>query len=1063
VEFAMNEKKSDAEVIFHHAITLPTPQERAAYLAGACAGQDHLRLRVEALIEAHEVTGSVLSAEPKTDQLLVPDRALAEQPGTIIGRYKLLEQIGEGGFGVVYMAEQLEPVVRRVALEIIKLGMDTKQVIARFEAERQALASMDHPNIAKVLDAGATDTGRPYFVMDLVQGISVTRFCREQDLSPQEILELFVAICSAIQHAHDRGIIHRDIKPSNILVTMLSDKPTPKVIDFGIAKATQQRLTEKTLFTRFAHFIGTPAYTSPEQAALSALEVDTRTDIYSLGVLLYELLTGKTPFDTEKLLSAGYDEIRRTIREEEPVKPSTRVSNELAGLSERSDSDALEEDGSGQGHPVAERLSRIKHSIKFIKGDLDWVVMKALDKDRRRRYATPKAFSEDLSRFLKHEPVLAAAPGATYRLRKFVRRHRSRLSLVAVVVVMLGLAAAFSGWQALQARAAQEAATEAVRKIEAAEAEQTRLQTQVDTIDETAHLQVLRTDKEGNARPASGLLSPDTSMIAYMNVGDAGTPIMLRDMKTGKVSMLKEASLISGTYQSGWVGSGFGAWSPDSKHVAFSWDDWNHPELLICSVDGSERVLKVHEPNVAYLPMDWSLDGMHLLCMYQVKNENTLLVLIDVESGNASRLPTRGWHARFSPDGRYVAFAGVDEAEGNLFCYDRRSEELIPLTDDQATDSNPVWSADGRHLLFNSDRRETWDLWALSIESGRSHGEAFLLRGGIGECIKHRDDDGNIVLSAHLRMEDPAFVSIEKEDSYSIGKVSRFEALSYGHRLFKGWSPDGSRIAYINNWSDRDHHKLHVLSLKEGSDLAFEPGVFVRFARWTPDGRHFALLRNKLVLLDLETGETRTVVEGLYDTLGLKWNSLIAVECDAKTRDLIIRVADPGGLPEELGDQIEKAYYAAIDLESGEMKRLDSYPPLDRVGYCSPSPDGKRFALVTNNGKNLVLTNADSDESKVLVELAPNKKGQIQWPNWSPDGRLICYGLRGQVHVVSTDGRFRERVDLGGKSLFFHTTAFHWSPDSKKLGFTLSDEFHELSLLKNVDKLIDERSPRGGH
>jgi len=1059
----MNEKKSDAEAIFHHAIMLPTPQERAAYLAGACADQDQLRVRVEALIEAHEVTGSVLSTEPKTDRFLVPDRALAEQPGTIIGRYKLLEQIGEGGFGVVYMAEQQEPVVRRVALKIIKLGMDTKQVIARFEAERQALASMDHPNIAKVLDAGATDTGRPYFVMDLVQGISVTRFCREQNLSPQEMLELFMAICSAIQHAHDKGIIHRDIKPSNILVTMLSDKPTPKVIDFGIAKATQQRLTEKTLFTRFAHFIGTPAYTSPEQAALSALEVDTRTDIYSLGVLLYELLTGKTPFDTEKLLSAGYDEIRRTIREEEPVKPSTRVSNELAGFSEPSECDAPEENGDRQGRPGADRLSRTKRSVKFIKGDLDWIVMKALDKDRRRRYDTPEAFSEDLRRFLKHEPVFAAAPGAAYRVKKFVRRHRSKLSLVAVAVVMLGLATAFSGWQALQARAAQEAATAAARKFRAAQAEYTRLQAKEDSNDERAHLEVLLADK-GEFPPAAGLLSPDTSMIAYSKIGMTGGSVMLRDVKTGKVRTLKKASLLSGKYQLGFVGFGIGAWSPDSKRIAFSWNNWKDAELVICSVDGPERILKEHEPNVRYEPMDWSLDGMHVLCNYTVKNKDMRLVVIDVQSGKVTRLPTRGDHARFSPDGRYVAFEGVDETEGNLLCYDQKSEELVQLTDHHTSDINPIWSADGRHLLFSSDRRETWDLWGLSIESGRSVGDAFLLRGGTRAGIKHRDENGNIVLSGGLSMEDPAFVSIDKEDNYSIGKISRFDALDYGNKLFKGWSPDGSRIAYIDDFYARDHHTLHILSLKEGSDLSFEPGLFVRFAFWTPDGRHFALLRKNFVLIDIETGETRTVVENLYDTLGVELGSFHAVACDAETGDLVIRVGDPF-THQGLGDPIEKAYYVAIELESGEVRHLDSYPPLDRLGYCAPSPDGDRFALVTNNGKNLVLTDLDSGDPEGFVELDPDKDGVIQWPNWSPDGTLISYMVDHddvlELHVISADASFRERVDLGGKSLSPYTAPFRWSPDSKKLGFTFSDGFHELSLLKNVDRLIAERSPLG--
>ncbi|NOS70948.1 MAG: serine/threonine protein kinase, partial [Verrucomicrobia bacterium] len=343
------------------------PAERAAYLDQACAGDAALRRQVEALLQAHEQAEDFLKAPPagfdlnRTVRLNVP---LTEKPGDRIGRYKLLQQIGEGGCGVVYMAEQEEPVRRRVALKVIKLGMDTKQVIARFEAERQALAIMDHPNIAKVLDAGASDTGRPYFVMELVRGIKITDFCDQKNLSTRDRLDLFIQVCRAVQHAHQKGIIHRDLKPSNILVTSDDGVPVPKVIDFGIAKATQGRLTDHTVFTAFEQFIGTPAYMSPEQAEMSLHDIDTRTDIYSLGVLLYELLTGQTPFDAKELLAAGLDAMRKTIREVEPVKPSTRLTQaRLANLSPDS-------------APSAPRNPQ-----SAIADDLDWIVMKALEKD----------------------------------------------------------------------------------------------------------------------------------------------------------------------------------------------------------------------------------------------------------------------------------------------------------------------------------------------------------------------------------------------------------------------------------------------------------------------------------------------------------------------------------------------------------------------------------------------------------------------------------------------------------------------------------------------------------
>jgi serine/threonine protein kinase len=362
---------------------------------------------------------------------------LSEEPGDRIGRYKLLQEIGAGGFGVVYMAEQEEPVRRRVALKVIKLGMDTKAVIARFEAERQALALMDHPNIAKVLDAGATTSGRPYFVMELVKGDRITDYCDKNNLTTRERLDLFVQICHAIQHAHQKGIIHRDIKPSNILVSMQDGAPVPKVIDFGIAKATEQRLTEKTLFTALGDFIGTPAYMSPEQAEMSGVDIDTRSDIYSLGVLLYELLTGKTPFDPKELLADGLEAMRRAIREEEPRRPSTRLTTmdkgELTTTAKRRQTDAPK-------------------LVRLVRGDLDWIVMKCLEKDRTRRYETASGLASDLLRHVNNEPVLARPPSKVYRFQKMMRRNKAAFAAAALMAAVLVAATGISVWQATLAR-----------------------------------------------------------------------------------------------------------------------------------------------------------------------------------------------------------------------------------------------------------------------------------------------------------------------------------------------------------------------------------------------------------------------------------------------------------------------------------------------------------------------------------------------------------------------------------------------------------------------------------
>jgi eukaryotic-like serine/threonine-protein kinase len=625
------------DTLFCSAIEIDAPDKREAFLQQACGDDAELRRQVDRLLVAHFHGRSILDA-PAHRVAGTIDEPLPERSGTIIGPYKLLEQIGEGGFGVVFMAEQTQPVRRKVAVKVIRPGMDTRQVIARFEAERQALALMDHPHIARVFDAGTTESGRPYFVMELVKGMAITAYCDHNQLSTRERLELFVPVCQAVQHAHQKGIIHRDIKPSNVLVTEHDGTPVVKVIDFGIAKATGQQLTDKTLFTNFAQMIGTPLYLSPEQAALSGLDVDTRSDIYSLGVLLYELLTGVTPFDRERFKRAEYDEIRRIIREEEPPKPSTRVST--AGQAGTTTS--------------AQRRSDPKRLSQLFRGELDWIVMKALEKDRSRRYETANGFSQDVQRYLNDEPVQACPPSVGYRIRKFARRNKGVFASASAILVALLLGTMVSTWHAIRAELARSGEAEQRQKAEQAQAQAEAT---------SRALEVTLTD----LHTSHGVMA-----------GERGEPALASLWFANAVRMARH--------------------DPDREQAnRIRVRTWNREALT--------PVRALAHPRELLTQMAFHPEGRHLLTLS--KQNKCMVWDLDQEQPLPWASGNQAVHcAVWSPDGHWLAWG---TSAGEVEIYRFPEGKLLHRLEHRGAVQSLAFSFDGRFLALASDVVGIWD------------------------------------------------------------------------------------------------------------------------------------------------------------------------------------------------------------------------------------------------------------------------------------------------------------------------------------------------------------------